>query len=48
MNWLAAETEENTFDFGFDLSHSFSKLLLEVEGLESLLVVVNAGEEEEE
>lgn len=35
--------ENSTFDFGFDLVHSFSKLLLEVEGLESLLVVVDAG-----
>lgn len=35
--------EKSTFDFGFDLVHSFSKLLLEVEGLESLLVVVDAG-----
>lgn len=34
--------ERNTFDFRFDLSHSFSKLLLEVEGLQSLLVVVDA------
>lgn len=34
---------KSTFDLRFDLSQSFGKLLLEVEGLESLVIVVDAG-----
>lgn len=36
-------SESSTFDFGFDLGHSLRKLLFKVEGLESLLIVVDAG-----
>lgn len=38
---------EHTFNLGFDFGHSVSEFLLEVKTLESLLVVVDSGLEEE-